>query len=697
MKLKLQGSKSMTDIFQFQPKSESTAKQNLNEFVQLSQNKLTAFGKDCWDENLWKTPYGKSSRHVVARFSTNTEPYNSYHYDPMKKPFIDFAKAYVRYVYSLNPVSNLQRHMEALRGIEELLIAVKGRADILEFDGVALNALTNVLSERYSDKSALNKIGYQVEKILSFCRSKQITPSLPEWSNPYTKQKDLTIALDENGKEHRSKKLPSDEEMMLVAQLFHDAPNLGIETEYYTAIMALLMVAPSRGSEPTILPVNCLEWEEDRIGIKKLGIRWNPAKGGKAGLKWVPTVMEEVVVEAVQRLKRIGEPARIAAKFAEEKPRVFMRQSSCIGSTNISEDAALSVEQVNSALSIKLANPLRNKANPKWLMKLLEDNHEELTFKGLGEHEYHKYVSKFNNWPYIDKASKVLVSEALLLHRDNEFHVGFEPRNFSYMLPTVNQINDRFIQKDSRHGRSLWAKHNISSESEKFIAIPSHNARHWLSTKAERGGMDELTLANWAGRAKVSDNKHYDHRTEEEKSDNARELLIPEDATALDKINVNLPVSFEDIGKELIGVAIVTELGVCEHDYAMMPCQRHGDCETCKEMVCIKGYTKSLELLKKREHQVEEQFNKAIENHDSGAFGADRWVSALGWRLSHIKTKIRLLEDENIPDGTPVRIPDEFDPSPIKEILREKGLDLDIKTPESITLGDDVYDLLGML
>ena len=29
--------------------------------------------------------------------------------------------------------------------------------------------------------------------------------------------------------------------------------------------------------------------------------------------------------------------------------------------------------------------------------------------------------------------------------------------------------------------------------------------------------MDELTLANWAGRARIADNKAYDHRTEEEK------------------------------------------------------------------------------------------------------------------------------------------------------------------------------------
>jgi hypothetical protein len=172
--------------------------------------------------------------------------------------------------------------------------------------------------------------------------------------------------------------------------------------------------------------------------------------------------------------------------------------------------------------------------------------------------------------------------------------------------------------------------------------------------------------------------------------------LLPENATALDKINVNLPVSYEDIGKSIIGIAIVTELGVCEHDYAMMPCQRHGDCETCKELVCIKGYSSSLAQLKKREALVEEQFNKAVKGHDMGTFGSDRWVDALGWRLSHLKTKIRLLEDDKLPDGTPIRIPEEFDPSPTKNILREKGFEHDVQSPESITLDEDIYDLLGM-
>ncbi len=34
---------------------------------------------------------------------------------------------------------------------------------------------------------------------------------------------------------------------------------------------------------------------------------------------------------------------------------------------------------------------------------------------------------------------------------------------------------------------------------------------------------------------------------------------------------------------------MVTEIGTCEHDYAISPCSRYSDSETCKELVCIKG------------------------------------------------------------------------------------------------------------
>ena len=671
---------------------DNNPKSNLEQFINFSKNQLTTFGNDCWENNQWKTTF--SIYPVQVRFSTERIKSTAYKYEPLAAPFIEFAKAYIRYTYSLNPIRNLARHIESLRIVEMALYNIKGKADILQLDYLVIHEVENIVSKKYKKGTkSVNKLGYQIQKLFDFCRENQITSQLPLWENPYKRPRDLTILLDEKGKEYRSSKMPTDEEMMLVAKLFHDAPNLDKETEYYTAVMALLMVAPSRCSELMSLSVNCLEWEEDSLGNRQLGIRWIPAKNGKEGLKWVPSSMQDVIIEAVKRLTDIGALARKAAKFAEENPNTVMispdqgmQVSHYLSQKPLTEIEIGKILEINGKHGIKT----------KWFEKLMKENNGVITSNVLGKYLYEKYTSKFNYWPYIDKNRNVKASEALLLFRENEFHDDFLPKKFSFILPTVNLINDRFCYSDTRPKTSLWEKHCITTSKGEFVRLLSHNARHWLSTKAERGGMDELTLANWAGRARIADNKAYDHRTEEEKSEAVRNLLIPEDASLLDKIHLNLPVTYEDLGKNRIGIATITEIGICEHDYAMSPCSRHGDCETCKELICIKGLESSLEILKHREIQLTEQINKAKEHHKLGAFGADRWISNLGWRLAHIRTKIAFLENSEIPNGALLRIPDEYDPSPVKLALLEKGMDIDVKKPETAKLDDDLYRLMEM-
>ena len=679
-----------SNVIRFEPKETLNAKQNLERFIDDCRTHLTVFGKDTWDKNKWHV-YNDTTK-VGARFSTNLKPHNSYHFEPLAAPFLDFAKAYIKNIYTDNPVKNLQRHFEAIRVLEEALILATGEADILKLDGTVLERLDEAFRRQLANHTARNKAGYQMELILNFCRASFITPSLPEWSNPYGKDKDLTIAVDENGKEHRAERMPTEEEMMLVADLFSKAPEFGIETEYYTAIFALLMTAPSRGSEETVLPVDCLVWEKNSAGIEKLGIKWMPAKKGKAGLKWVPTAMEDVVIQAVDRLKKIGEPAREVAQYAETYPEKFMIHEGCITQEEFSDETPLSLEQFNAAMSLNCDN--LETTDTKWIQKLLSENEGSITYQALGQYEYTKYVKKFPKWPYADKGKHVKVADALLLHRINEFHADFNPRGYSFSIPTVNQINDRFNQGSARSKQSLWTKHGIKLASGEPIELTTHCARHWLSTLGEKGGIDELTLANWAGRAKVRDNRSYDHRTEDEKSGEVAAIMIPKDANALEKIKNRIPVSFQDIGKDLDGAAIVTELGICEHDYAMSPCHRNGDCETCKELVCIKGFSDSLDLLKKREEEVQQQLEKATQDYEMGAFGADRWVSNHGWRLSHIRTKIRILEDENTPEGAAIRIPEEYDPSPAKEVLRNKGLETEIESPDELDYSDDIFELM---
>ena len=324
--------------------------------------------------------------------------------------------------------------MEALRIVEMALYAVKKNADILQLDYLVIHEVENIVSKKYKKGTeSVNKLGYQIQKLFDFCRENRITPQLPLWENPYKRPRDLTILLDEKGKEYRSSKMPTDEEMMLVAKLFHDAPNLDKETEYYTAVMALLMFAPSRCSELMSLSVNCLEWEDDSLGNKQLGIRWIPAKNGKEGLKWVPSCMQDIVVEAVKRLTNISSLAREAAKFAEENPNILMLFNKDLATAHSLYKKHLTKSEIAEVLDIDS----KNSCNTKWFKNLISENYGIITYEILGKFLYKKYTSKFNNWPYVDKHKSVKVSEALLLFRENEFHDDFSPKRFSFVLGCV--------------------------------------------------------------------------------------------------------------------------------------------------------------------------------------------------------------------------------------------------------------------
>lgn len=120
-------------------------------------------------------------------------------------------------------------------------------------------------------------------------------------------------------------------------------------------------------------------------------------------------------------------------------------------------------------------------------------------------------------------------------------------------------------------------------------------------------------------------------------------------------------------------------------DCAMSPCPKAGECMTCKEHVCIKGMPKTLEAIKRLEGQVASQFEKAQADAADGAFGADRWVTHLGWKLAHIRTQRQILESEETPMEAILWIPAAHDPSPISRSLEQKGF----KTkPDSVALID---------
>jgi len=614
----------MGDVVHFVPRSERDADGNMVDFIRMAREELTAFANGgAWDHSKWQ------QGETVVVFATKTAPLSSYSYTPFVEPFMQFAKAYVRYRYSHKPVKSLAMMLQALRCVEAGLLVACGRADVGMLNGAVMDVCANKCKEFYSSKDVHHKTGLQIEAIFEFLREKSLVPSLPAWKSPFKKPVILTEDLGEAGQTHRAAKLPSNEAMLAVADVFALAGDR--ESQFYSSIFVLLMVAPGRVSEVLKLPTDCIQWDNDDAGVLQMYLRWHAAKGRGATKKWVIPAMHDVVKEAVRRLIEIGHPAREVARAAFESSGV--------------------------ALGTASTSDLVNE------------------FGGI-------------YWPFLDEKKVLKAWCALCLHRENEFSHEREVKPKTWRVPDANEVNNRL---GVSHRTSLFDRMSLRYSDGRRISLTSHQLRHWLSTMSERAGMDDYTLARWAGRARTSDNRHYDHRSPEERLEAARNLLPMQSTSLLDRIKHRQPVTYQELGVDRLGTAKATLYGMCLHDYAMAPCQKQRECMTCKEHVCVKGDHVTLDRIRILESQTEKLLQQAIRAGEDGDFGADRWVDNHKWKLAHVKAMRMALEHPSLPDGAALRIPDGHDPSPVRRTLMDLG---GIEVPSIEALGPKIIPLI---
>lgn len=681
----------MSEIIFFQPRAELEAKRNLEDLINHCRDNLTLY-EDQGGFKVDKWIFKSEGRSYAMAFSKYSENINSYRLDPLEEPFLTFAKARVRYTQSQNQVKSIANQMIVLRALHDGLIEVHDQADILKTDGIVMQRVRELLDARYPTSDLRYRLGQQLELLYEFLRGKFIVPTLPSWVNPWPRGRAKAERTDLDSRKWQEQRCPSLHQMTAIADCFARATTQ--EDLYWSSVLTMLMFAPSRAGELSYLTVDCLHHAENG----SLGVRWYGEKGFGDTIKWVPEVMRSAVMEAHDRLMKIGSPARAAAKFAYSNPEVFYRHQSCITPLGFSEDQGLSAQEFAHAMnfgeSILALLDTGSKdrgdnkrwsvlGNAAWIEELRKGGNP--TYRDLANYVRNTY--KGQDWPNLPGVDRP-VWDALMLIRDREFHAGSRPRAFSWVMPSVNQINDELGSRGKGQStfKSIFKRFGVVDEDGTDIELTSHQLRVWLSTNAERAGMDSWQLAKWAGRARIQDNRHYDLRTQDEREQQLREIaLFNTRPTALEAIKVNLPVAYTDLGLNRIGIADVTEYGMCTHDYAMSPCSKAGECMTCKEHVCIKGMPKTLEAIKRLEDQVASQFEKAQADAAEGAFGADRWATHLGWKLAHIRTQRQLLESDETPMGAILWIPGAHDPSPVSRSLEQKGFKV---KPDTVALID---------
>ena len=101
----------MADVVLFAPRREVDAKENVEAFIALCRNQLTAFGANLvFDDHVWNLSQDiklKSSDKDINAVFSSMETAKTSKPEPMAQPFQDFAKAYFRYQHGLKPTSSI--------------------------------------------------------------------------------------------------------------------------------------------------------------------------------------------------------------------------------------------------------------------------------------------------------------------------------------------------------------------------------------------------------------------------------------------------------------------------------------------------------------------------------------------------------------------------------------------------------------
>lgn len=205
---------------------------------------------------------------------------------------------------------------------------------------------------------------------------------------------------------------------------------------------------------------------------------------------------------------------------------------------------------------------------------------------------------------------------------------------------------------------AVFERFGATEPDGKPIRMRSHQFRHWLNTLAQEGGMSQELVARWSGRKDPQQNAVYDHVSGAKLSEKVRALAEAGEVVGqIARVRESLPLADrEAFMKAQVPTSHVTEIGICIHDWSLVPCAIHGQCADCAEHLIDKGNEKQRVEAERQAAAVEALFQQASEEDTAGTYGASRWADAHRRRLAGLKGVLAVHADPTIADGTLVHL-----------------------------------------
>lgn len=665
----------MPEVILFRPKVELDVADNLAGFVESCRNDLTVFGADLpFDENVWdisnsislKGHGNKRLRIVFSSFGTINAAIPS----PMRKPFLGFAKAYMRYMHAFRPTVGFGARLTALKLLEAALSEQGNIPNPIKIDAHVLNRAAQFAGDHYSDGAAY-RVGGQLEMIVTFLSENRLTVVPVRWRN-HLKRPEDTVRVGKEFDERRQSKMPSQTALDALPKVFRLATEPG--DVIVSSVAALMCASPDRISEVLMLPENSeVRHSNGKGGSDSYGLRWWPAKGAHPMVKWIVPSMVTVVQEAISRIRDLTNDARNIARWYEANPqKLYLAED--IEYLRGNED--LSMSELGKLLGLQ-SSPLQ------WCRTYGVERRKShgLLYVRFADVEQKVLSMLPKGFPILDSETGLKYSDALLVVRVNE--ISFQRNTCHCMIEpvSINQINNGLGGKFKHGCSSVFSKFGFTMPDGGPIKITTHQFRHYLNTLAQAGGMSQLDIAKWSGRKDIQQNAAYDHVTPDQMLEKIRSAIGDESQMfgPLAELPRNVLIPRDEFARLRIPTAHTTDLGFCIHDYTMSPCQLHRDCIHCEDLVCIKGDEIKTQRLRQSLEEARDLLGKAEDAVGEGYAGGDRWVEHHKSAVDRLSQLCSIIDDESVPLGSVVQLAPPIGMAQIEDTSKARLADTAIK------------------
>jgi len=680
------------DFVTFDSKARKEAKTNLDKFIRVCRDDLTLYDSEVkkfnWTDWYWKS----ENKNINVKFvKLGVNHRRAVEKDWLSTPFIDFAKAYLRYQLSNKPTVNTKTQaMMALRALEKAYIDAGRVPDITQLNEDLLDD-AELIAKNYFSKGAAYRAGFSLETLAKFVSVKNISEIYLDWSHSCPRENFNTNKTGIEGKRCRAKKMPRQAAIDAIAEVFSNSPTVDKDV-FVTSTSLMLLSQPSRIGEVLRLRVDCDDIKVEFLKYIDLegrsntgyGWRFNAAKNYNPEIKWIPTVMQELAKDAVERLKKITQPARdfslmMEKVIASEDPS-FPRHPIC---PNVLDNQLLTLKEVALALGYEnVYNVVGGDNLNKALANVKSDNSKYGRFeeKSVTLNDLTKKL--INNlpvgFPWVDKARGVKYSNALFCFFQNQLNTSKSTLRTVLWIPSNSVFNNNISKKDKWD--NWFGQHGYNEGRDSFIYMTSHMFRHYLNTLANDGELSQEEIAKWSGRKDISQNSVYNHESHEDRVNQLRKYNMDKSLMGGDlDIEINVPVTDTEFMTLERAPVHVSEFGFCEHDYALSPCLKFRDCSNCDEEVCIKGDVDSLERLKLFIEKVSLIVERDEDNINVGELDKnDQSYLYHKLKLARVSQKIEILESDEVQHGAEIRLRNPMATTPLERAIesrKRKGID----------------------